>query len=99
MTVGLASRAPSPASQLRHLLIADSADAGERPADIVVWLGEGEVPNDLARGRSAVVPSTRRAAALYVASAPARFSLALADPVEFMELLVEVRDAPALRAV
>jgi hypothetical protein len=82
---------------LRHILVADTPFP--RPeADVVVWLGRGEAPPALADGKLLIEPSSARAAAIYVAAAPAELHLALAEPLEFLSLLVEVRGAPALRA-
>ena len=98
MSASLAQRASYPRARLRHLLITDSVDAAARSADIVVWLGRGEVPTPLARRRCVVAPAALRAAAVYVAAAHSKFNLALANPLAFMIELAEVRDAPGLRA-
>jgi hypothetical protein len=83
---------------LRHILVTDTPTAPGREGDVVVWLGRGEVPRPLADGRLVIEPSSLRAAAVYVASAPAELHLALARPLEFVSLLLEVDGAPALRA-
>ncbi len=83
---------------LRRLLITDTAPTVSRVADIVVWVGHGEAPPARAKGQYVIAPSSLRAAASYVAGAPSEFQLALSDPLAFMALLAEVRDAPALRA-
>jgi hypothetical protein len=83
---------------LRHILVTDTPIARDRDGDVVVWLGRGEVPSSLAAGKLVIEPSSLRAAAIYVASAPAELHLALARPLEFVSLLLEVDGAPALRA-
>jgi hypothetical protein len=85
-------------SGFRSILITDSPAAAPAEADVILWLGAGHAPPDLAAGRLLLEPSSPRAAAVYVASGPARFSLALADPLSFASLLVEIGHAPALRA-
>jgi hypothetical protein len=85
-------------SSVRSILITDSPAAAPNGADVVLWLGRGHAPADLASGRLLIEPSSPRAAAVYVASGPARLSLALADPLAFASLVVEVGSAPALRA-
>ena len=82
---------------VRSILITDTP-AAANDADVVLWLGQGHAPPDLAAGRLLIEPSSPRAAAIYVASGPARLSLALEDPLAFASLLVEVGSAPALRA-
>jgi len=86
-----------PRARLRQLLITDSTDVAGRSADIVLWLGAGEAPAPLATRRS-VAPASLRAAAVYVAAAPTEFKLALADPLAFMAVLADVRDARVLSA-
>jgi hypothetical protein len=81
----------------RHILVADSP-APRGAADVVVWLGRGTAPHALAEGKLVIEPSSPRAAAVYVAAAPAELHLALARPLDFLSLLLEVRGAPALRA-
>jgi hypothetical protein len=84
---------------VRSILITDSPAAAPNEADVVLWLGLGHAPPDLAAaGRLLIESSSPRAAAVYVAAGPARLSLALADPLAFASLLVEVGRAPALRA-
>ena len=83
---------------VRSILITDSPAAAPMGADVVVWLGRGKPPPDLAAGRLVIEPSSPRAAAVYVAAGPARLRLALTDPLAFVSLLVEVDQAPALRA-
>jgi hypothetical protein len=85
-------------SSVRSILITDSPAAASNGAEVVLWLGRGHAPPDLAAGRLLIEPSSPRAAAVYVAAAPARLSLALADPFSFASLHVEVSHAPALRA-
>jgi hypothetical protein len=85
-------------SGIRSILITDSPTAAANEADVVLWLGSGHAPPDLAAGRLLIEPSSPRAAAVYVAAGPARLSLALADPLSFASLVVEVGQAPALRA-
>ncbi|HEX4678186.1 MAG TPA: hypothetical protein VH210_03120 [Gaiellaceae bacterium] len=85
-------------SAIRSILITDSPAAAPKEADVVLWLGSGHAPPDLAAGRLLIEPSSRRAAAVYVAAGPARLSLALADPLSFASLVVEVGQAAALRA-
>jgi hypothetical protein len=82
---------------LRHILVAD-APSPRPEADVVVWLGRGRAPQELADGKLVLEPSSARAAAVYVAAAPAELHLALAEPLEFLSLLLEVRGQPALRA-
>jgi hypothetical protein len=84
--------------RFRQILVTDSPFARSRSADVVVWVGRGEPPRALAGGRLFVRPSSLHAAAVYVAAGPAEFSLSLARPLEFMQLLAEVSAAPALRA-
>jgi hypothetical protein len=83
---------------IRSILITDSPAASPDGADVVLWLGPGHAPSELAAGRLLIEPSSARAAAVYVAACPARLSLALADPLPFASLLVEVGNAPVLRA-
>jgi hypothetical protein len=83
---------------VRSILITDSPAAARAGADVVLWLGPGHAPPDFATGRLVIEPSSPRAAAVYVAAGPARLSLALADPLAFVSLLIEVGQAPALRA-
>jgi hypothetical protein len=83
---------------LRSITITDSPTAAVQGADVVLWLGEGHAPADLAAGRLLIEPSSPRAAAVYVASGPARLRLSLTDPLSFVSLLVEVGRAPVLRA-
>jgi hypothetical protein len=83
---------------IRSILITDSATVAARGADVVLWLGPGCPPRGLGAGRLVIEPSSPRAAAVYVASGPARLSLCLADPLAFASLLIEVGQAPALRA-
>ena len=83
---------------VRSILITDSPAADPAGADVVLWLGPGHAPPDLTAGKLVIEPSSPRAAAVYVAAGPARLSLALADPLAFAALLVEVGQAPALRA-
>ena len=85
-------------SSVRSILITDSPAAAPNGADVVLWLGAGHAPPELGVGRLLLEPSSPRAAAVYVASGPARLSLALADPLSFASLIVEVGHAPALRA-
>ena len=83
---------------IRSILITDSAAAVASCVDVVLWLGPGRPPRELGAGRLVIEPSSPRAAAVYVASSPARLSLSLAEPLIFASLLVEVSQAPALRA-
>jgi hypothetical protein len=83
---------------LRSILITDSAAPAPSGADVVLWLGPGRPPRELSVGRLVIEPSSPRAAAVYVASGPARLSLRLADPLTFASLLIEVGQSPALRA-
>jgi hypothetical protein len=83
---------------VRSILITDSPAASPNGADVVLWLGPGHAPPDLAGGRLLIEPSSPRAAAVYVASGPARLRLALDDALSFASLLVEVGHAPVLRA-
>jgi hypothetical protein len=83
---------------VRSILITDSPAAAPEGADVVLWLGPGHAPPGLSAGRLLIEPSSPRAAAVYVAAGPACVSLALADPLAFASLLVEVGQAPALRA-
>ena len=87
-----------PRARLRQLLITDSTDVAGRSADIVLWLGAGGAPAPLATRRSVIAPASLRAAAVYVAAAPTEFKLALADPLAFMAVLADVRDARVLSA-
>jgi hypothetical protein len=83
---------------LRRILIAD-APGRRRDSDLILWLGEPPLPPDMADGSLVLYPSSSRAAAAYVVgAAPAVLQLALAEPLEFMELLDEVQRSPALRA-
>lgn len=85
---------------LRSLLITDSTTAALGGVDVVLWLGAGRAPAAFAAGSDRIVlePSSAHAAALYASSHPARIRLALADPLPFVALLVDVAHAPALRA-
>jgi hypothetical protein len=83
---------------IRSILITDSLGAAASAADVVLWLGPGRAPRELGVGRVVIEPSSPRAAAVYVAAGPARLSLCLADPLAFASLLIEVGQAPALRA-
>ncbi len=83
---------------IRSILITDSATVAASGADVVLWLGSGRPPRALGEGRLVIEPSSLRAAAVYVASGPARLSLCLADPLAFASLLIEVDQAPVLRA-
>ncbi len=83
---------------IRSVLITDSPDADPLGADVVLWLGHGSAPRPLGAGRLLLEPSSPHAAAVYVAARPARLSLALSDPMAFVSLLIEVGQAPALRA-
>jgi len=89
---------PFATSRFRHLLITDSPEAARESTAIVVWLGAGDSPPDVATSSCLIVPSSQRAAAIYVAAGPSHFKLALSNPLPFMVLLAEVRTAPALRA-
>jgi hypothetical protein len=82
----------------RRILIADVA-CRRRDSDLILWLGEGPLPPEMADGRLVLYPSSLRAGAVYVVgAAPAVLQLALAEPLEFMALVAEVRRFPALRA-
>jgi hypothetical protein len=84
--------------RLRRILIAD-LPSRRRDPDLILWLGDRPVPPDMADGKLVLYPSSLRAAARYVVgAAPAVLQLALAEPLEFMTLLAEVRRSPALRA-
>lgn len=87
-------------SALRSLLITDSSTASVRDEDVVLWLGRGKAPQRLLGTRRTVVlePSSPRAAAVYASSCPSVLRLALADPLPFAALLIEVSQLPALRA-
>ena len=87
-------------SSLRSVLVTDSATVVVRGEDVVLWLGAGPAPATLTDGRRCLVlePSSARAAAVYASACPATLRLALADPLAFASLLVEVAQAPALRA-
>lgn len=87
-------------SALRTLLITDSPTASVRDEDVVLWLGRGRAPRRMLGTRRPVVlePSSPRAAAVYASSCPTLLRLALADPLPFAALLVEVSQLPALRA-
>ena len=89
---------PAAVPALRHILVTDRPNPPKSGGDVVVWVGRGEVPESLAAGRVVIEPSSLRAAAIYVASAPSELRLALARPFEFVTLLLEVDGAPALRA-
>ena len=84
--------------RLRRILVTDSPTAPGASADVVIWLGQSEPPDVLECGNLVVQPSSLRAAAVYVAAAPAEINLALAEPLEFMQLLADVSAAPALCA-
>jgi hypothetical protein len=84
--------------RFRRILITDSPRARSHSADVIVWLGRSEPPRTLGHGRLIVQPSSLRAAAVYVAAGPAEISLALGEPLEFMQLLAGVSAAPALCA-
>jgi hypothetical protein len=84
--------------RFRRILVTDSPTARPRSADVVVWLGGHEPPEPLGRGRLVVEPSSLHAAAVYIAAGPAEISLALAEPLQFMQLLADVSAAPALCA-
>lgn len=83
--------------RLRRILVTDSPTAGAS-ADVVVWLGGSEPPDSVGRSGLLVRPSSLHAAAVYVAAGPAKINLALAEPLEFMQLLAEVSASPALCA-
>jgi hypothetical protein len=86
--------------RLRSLLITDSATVALDGVDVVLWLGPGRAPAAFAAGSDRIVlePSSAHAAAVYASSDPARIRLALADPLPFVVMLVDVARAPALRA-
>jgi hypothetical protein len=84
--------------RFRRILITDSPTVRPRSADVVVWLGGDAPPELLGRGRLLVEPSSLHAAVVYVAGGPAEISLALVEPLRFMQLLADVSAAPALCA-
>ena len=83
---------------LRRIHITDTPNACPGGADVIVWLGDDDPPTALAETPLVVQPSSLHAAAVYVAAGPAKISLGLAEPLEFMLLLADVSAAPALCA-
>ena len=82
---------------IRRILVTDTpARSGD--SDVVLWLGAGPPPAELAEHALVVESSSARAAAVFVAAEPAVLRLSLARPLEFLSLVADLSRAPALRA-